>query len=153
MKRGCDNEMKYSNPVISGFHPDPSVCRVGKDYYLVTSSFEYFPGIPIFHSTDLVNWKQIGHVLTRESQLPLTRIHRMGPSQGIFAPTIRYHHGRFYVITTNISTNKNFYVHAEQPEGPWSEPIVVEGWGGIDPSLYFDEDGKVYLSGTKLFWF
>ncbi|MBT2725827.1 glycoside hydrolase family 43 protein [Bacillus sp. ISL-75] len=143
--------MKYSNPVISGFHPDPSVCRVGKDYYLVTSSFEFFPGIPIFHSTDLVNWKQIGHVLTRESQLPLTRIHRMGPSQGIFAPTIRYHNGRFYVITTNITTNKNFYVHAEQPEGPWSEPIVVEGWGGIDPSLYFDEDGKVYLSGTSSF--
>ncbi|MEH7418053.1 glycoside hydrolase family 43 protein [Neobacillus drentensis] len=143
--------MKYTNPVISGFHPDPSVCRVGKDYYLVTSSFEYFPGIPIFHSKDLVNWKQIGHVLTRESQLPLTRIHRSGPSQGIFAPTIRFHNGRFYVITTNISTTKNFYVYAEHPEGPWSEPIFIEGWGGIDPSLFFDDDGKVYISGTSAF--
>ncbi|MBT2654046.1 glycoside hydrolase family 43 protein [Bacillus sp. ISL-18] len=140
--------MIYSNPVISGFHPDPSICRVGKDYYLVTSSFEYFPGIPIFHSTDLVNWEQIGHVLTRESQLPLTRIHNMGPSQGIFAPTIRYNHGHFYVITTNISTSKNFYVFAEHSEGPWSEPIFIEGWGGIDPSLFFGENGRVYITGT-----
>jgi len=143
--------MIYTNPVISGFHPDPSFCRVGKDYYLVTSSFEYFPGIPIFHSTDLVNWNQIGHVLTRESQLPLTRIHKMGPSQGIFAPTIRYHNGLFYVITTNISTTKNFYVYAEHPDGPWSEPVFIEGWGGIDPSLFFNEDGRVYITGTSAF--
>lgn len=143
--------MKFTNPVITGFHPDPSVCRVGSDYYLVTSSFEYFPGIPIFHSTDLVNWKQLGHVLTRESQLPLTRIYSLGPSQGIFAPTIRYHQGRFYVITTNITTTKNFYVWADHPEGPWSEPIIIEDWGGIDPSLFFDEDGKVYISGTGAF--
>src|SRR5690625_3194627 len=142
--------MSYTNPVISGFHPDPSVCRVDDDYYLVTSSFDYFPGIPIFHSKDLVNWKQIGHVLTRESQLPLTRVRKIPVAQGIYAPTIRYHNGRFYVITTNITTMQNFYVWAEQPEGPWSEPINIEGWMGFDPSLYFDADGKVYLTGGGL---
>lgn len=141
--------MSYTNPVISGFHPDPSICKVDNDYYLVTSSFEYFPGIPIFHSKDLVNWKQIGHVLTRESQLPLTRIREIPVSQGIYAPTIRNHNGRFYVITTNITTMQNFYVWTENPEGPWSEPVNIEGWMGFDPSLYFD-DGKVYLTGAGL---
>lgn len=141
--------MNYTNPVISGFHPDPSVCRVDDDYYLVTSSFDYFPGIPIFHSKDLVNWKQIGHVLTRESQLPLNRVRESPVSQGIYAPTIRYHNGRFYVITTNISTMQNFYVWAENPKGPWSEPVIIEGWMGFDPSLLFD-DGKVYLTGAGL---
>lgn len=141
--------MKYTNPVISGFHPDPSVCKVGDDFYLVTSSFEYFPGIPIFHSKDLVNWEQIGHVLTLESQLPLTRQHSHVRSQGIYAPTIRHHNGRFYVITTNITIMKSFYVWADQADGPWSEPIFIEGWRGYDPSLFFDNDGKVYLTGAS----
>jgi xylan 1,4-beta-xylosidase len=136
--------MKYKNPVISGFHPDPSICRVGEDFYLVTSSFEYFPGVPIFHSRDLVNWEQIGHCLTRESQLPL---HQAKSSMGIFAPTIRYNNGRFYMITTNLTIGKNFFVWTEDPKGPWSEPVWLE-WPGIDPSLLFDEDGKVYLTGT-----
>jgi alpha-N-arabinofuranosidase len=89
----------YRNPVIGGFHPDPSICRVGSDYYLVNSSFQYFPGVPIFHSTDLVHWRQIGNVLTRDSQLPLK-----GASSwlGIYAPTLRYHDGTYYMITTNI---------------------------------------------------
>ncbi|MFC4304336.1 glycoside hydrolase family 43 protein [Cohnella boryungensis] len=142
----------FKNPVIPGFHPDPSVCRVGEDYYLVTSSFDYFPGIPIFHSRDLVNWRQLGHVLTRESQLPLKGQLPAGWSQGIYAPTIRHHDGRFYVITTNISIQKSFYVWSERPEGPWSEPIFLEGWGGVDPSLLFDEDGKTYLTGTTNFY-
>ncbi|GMK39127.1 hypothetical protein PCCS19_21810 [Paenibacillus sp. CCS19] len=144
--------VNYTNPVILGFHPDPSVCRVGEDYYLVTSSFDYFPGIPIFHSRDLINWRQLGHVLTRESQLPLKGMLPAGWSQGIYAPTIRHHDGRFYVITTNISIQKSFYVWAERPEGPWSEPIYLEGWGGVDPSLLFDEGGKVYLTGTSNFY-
>ena len=72
--------MKYRNPVIPGFHPDPSFCRVEEDYYLVTSSFEYFPGVPVYHSRDLVHWEQIGHVLTRDSQLPLQNA---GPSRGV----------------------------------------------------------------------
>jgi xylan 1,4-beta-xylosidase len=137
--------MKYKNPVISGFHPDPSICRVGDDFYLVTSSFEYFPGVPIFHSKDLVNWNQIGHCLTRESQLPL---HQAKSSMGIFAPTIRYDNGRFYMITTNLTIGKNFLVYADNPEGPWSEPIWLD-WPGIDPSLLFDDNGKVYLTGTQ----
>ena len=137
--------MKYKNPVISGFHPDPSICNVGEDFYLVTSSFEYFPGVPIFHSKDLVNWKQIGHCLTRESQLGL---HHAKSSMGIFAPTIRYNDGRFYMITTNLTIGKNFIVYADHPEGPWSEPIWLD-WPGIDPSLLFDDDGKVYLTGTQ----
>jgi xylan 1,4-beta-xylosidase len=137
--------MKYKNPVISGFHPDPSICRAGEDFYLVTSSYEYFPGVPIFHSKDLVNWKQIGHCLTRESQLPL---HQSKSSMGIFVPTIRYKNGRFYMITTNLSIGKNFLVWSEKPEGPWSDPIWLD-WPGIDPSLLFDEDGKVFLTGTQ----
>ncbi|WP_201000994.1 glycoside hydrolase family 43 protein [Paenibacillus glycanilyticus] len=141
--------MNYKNPIIPGFHPDPSVCRVGEDYYLVTSSFEYFPGVPIFHSKDLVNWHQLGHVLTRESQLPLARQIPPGWSQGIFAPTIRFNNGRFYMITTNITLYKSFFVWAERPEGPWSEPVYMEGWGGVDPSLFFDDDGKVYITGTS----
>lgn len=142
--------MKFNNPIISGFYPDPSICRVGEDYYLVNSTFHYFPGVPIFHSRDLVNWKQIGHCLTRPEQLSLSKV---GSSMGIFAPTIRYHDGYFYMITTVISGRsdtgmKNFYVTASDPAGPWSDPVFLE-WPGIDPSLFFDEDGKVYITGTN----
>ncbi len=134
----------YRNPVISGFHPDPSLCRVGADFYLVTSSFEYFPGVPIFQSRDLVHWRQIGHCLTRPSQLPLTLANS---SQGIYAPTLRHHAGVFYLVTTNVSGGGNFYVTARDPAGPWSEPVWLkdETWG-IDPSLFFDDDGKVYYT-------
>ena len=131
----------YKNPVIPGFYPDPSVCRVGDDYYLVNSTFHFFPGVPVFHSKDLVNWEQIGNCLTRESQLKLTDTY---PSGGIYAPTIRYHDGLFYMITTNVSDKGNFYVYTDDPSGEWSEPVWLEQ-GGIDPSLYF-EDGKCYFS-------
>ena len=138
----------YANPVIPGFYPDPSVCRVGDDYYLVNSSFEYFPGVPIFHSKDLINWKQIGHCLTRESQLPLNEV---TPSNGIYAPTLRYHNGIFYMVTTLMISrdkNVNFYVTATDPAGPWSDPIHVDQ-SGIDPSLFWDEDGKVYFQSNR----
>ena len=141
--------MKYRNPIISGFHPDPSICKVGDKFYLVTSSFEYFPGIPIFQSEDLVNWKQIGHVLTRESQLSLKREHSYIPSQGIFAPTIRYNKGRFYVITTNITIRKTFYVWTDNPEGPWSDPIYIDDFRGYDPSLFFDDNNSAYITGAS----
>ncbi len=131
--------MKYSNPVISGFYPDPSICKAGDSYYLVCSSFHYFPGVPLFESRDLINWTQIGYCLTRKSQLELTG---EGASGGIYAPTIRYHEGRFYMVTTNIKMG-NFYVWTEDIYGEWSEPVKVEQ-GGIDPSLYF-EDGKAYF--------
>jgi xylan 1,4-beta-xylosidase len=136
--------MTYTNPIIPGFHPDPSICRVGQDYFLVTSSFEYFPGVPLFHSRDLVHWRQIGHVLTRPSQLSFAG---WRPSGGIFAPTIRYHDGTFYMITTNMSGGGNFYVHTRDPCGEWSQPIWVDQ-SGIDPSLYFDDDGRVYLTSN-----
>ncbi|MEK5061444.1 glycoside hydrolase 43 family protein [Paenibacillus sp. FSL H7-0326] len=138
---------KVINPVISGFHPDPSICRVGSDYYVVTSSFQYFPGVPIFHSRDLVHWKQIGHCLTRKSQLDLDQCKS---SMGIYAPTLRFHQGRFYMVTTNMKNLRNFFVWAEKPEGPWSDPIWLD-WPGIDPSLFFDDDGRVYISGTNSF--
>jgi len=132
----------YNNPVIPGFHPDPSICKVGEDYYLVTSSFEYFPGVPLFHSKDLINWEQIGHCLTRKSQLPLDKCSVSG---GIFAPTIRYDKGIFYMITTNISKG-NFIVHTRVPNGEWSEPIWLQQ-SGIDPSLYFENE-KCYLTSN-----
>ncbi len=132
----------YQNPVITGFYPDPSICRVSDDYYLVTSSFEYFPGVPIFHSKDLVHWNQIGYCLTRKSQLPLDKVRASG---GIYAPTIRYHKGTFYMVTTNVDGGGNFYVTAKNPAGPWSEPVWLDR-DGMDPSLFFDDDGKVYYT-------
>ena len=138
--------MKYTNPIIPGFYPDPSICRVGEDYYLVTSSFEYFPGVPIFHSRDLIHWRQIGHCLTTATQLPLAQA---GSSKGIFAPTLRYHAGRFYMVTTNVSVGKHFYVSTDDPAGQWSEPIWIDQ-SGIDSSLFFDDDGTVYFTWTKL---
>jgi xylan 1,4-beta-xylosidase len=135
--------ISYTNPVIPGFYPDPSVCRVGQDYYLVTSSFEYFPGVPIFQSRDLIHWRQIGHCLTRASQLPLKNAPGSG---GIFAPSVRYHEGTFYMITTNVSHGGNFYVFTHDPAGAWSEPIWVQQ-AGIDPSLCFDGE-HVYLTGS-----
>lgn len=139
-------EKRASNPILPGFYPDPSVCRVGEDYYLVTSTFAYFPGVPIFHSKDLVNWKQIGNILDREEQLNLSGA---GHSGGIFAPTIRYNEGIFYMITTNVGNGGNFIVTATNPAGPWSNPHFIEGADGIDPSLFFDDDGRCYYTGTK----
>lgn len=151
--------MNYRNPVIPGFYPDPSICRVGEDFYLVTSSFEYFPGVPIFHSRNLVNWTQIGHCLTRKSQLDLERpsdTNRQnsfnstpGFSGGIYAPTLRYHEGTFYMVTTNVTQARHFYVTATDPAGAWSEPIWVDHGdigGSIDPSLFFDDDGTVFFT-------
>lgn len=142
--------MPFRNPILPGFYPDPSICRVEEDYYLVTSTFEYFPGLPIFHSKDLVNWQQIGHVLDRPSQLDLDEIR---PSGGLYAPTIRYSDGTFYVINTLVDgTTKsgNFVVTATDPAGPWSEPHWLESAPGIDPSLLFDDDGRVWYCGNRM---
>ncbi|MBN1933508.1 MAG: glycoside hydrolase family 43 protein [Anaerolineae bacterium] len=140
----------FRNPIIPGFYPDPSICRVGEDYYLVTSTFEYFPGLPIFHSRDLVHWRQIGHVLDRPSQLPLDGV---PPSGGLYAPTIRYRDGTFYVINTLVAGTKergNFIVTASDPAGPWSEPYWLgEEAPGIDPSLFFDDDGRAWYCGNR----
>ncbi|AOZ93067.1 glycoside hydrolase family 43 protein [Paenibacillus crassostreae] len=135
----------YTNPVLSGFYPDPSVIRVNDDYYLAVSSFEYYPGLPIFHSRDLIHWEQIGHALIRKSQLDMSS---RQSSQGIYAPTLRYHEGVFYLITTDVYGIGNFYITAEKPEGPWSDPILIP-YGNIDPSLFFDDDGKVYVTAQN----
>ena len=137
-----DATVTYNNPVIPGFYSDPSVCRVGDDYYLISSTFEYFPGVPIFHSKDLVNWDQIGHVIHRKEQLP--------EGVNIFAATIRHHEGTFYMITTNMMNGGNFYVTAKDPAGPWSDPIWLKDLGGIDPDLFWDEDGKAYVISSPL---
>lgn len=123
------------DPVLPGFRPDPSVCRVGADYYLVTSSFEWFPGLPVFHSRDLVNWRRIGSALDRPSQLDLDGCE---PSRGLFAPTIRHHDGVFHLVCTLMDGPGHFVVTATDPAGPWSEPHWLDG-EGFDPSLFFDD--------------
>ena len=137
--------MRFQNPILSGFHPDPSMCRVGDDFFLVTSSFEYFPGLPLFQSRDLVHWRQAGHIINRPSQLPGQYAR---PSGGIFAPTLRFHEGVFYLITTNIDGGGNFVVTATDSAGPWSDPFWIEGAEGIDPSLFFDDDGRCWYAGN-----
>jgi len=132
--------MKYQNPIIKGFNPDPSICFDGTYFYLVTSSFEFFPGVPIYRSRNLVNWELVGHCLTDKTQCNMTGARC---SHGIFAPTIRYHDGIYYMVTTNVSNGGNFIVHTTDPCGKWSEPVYIAR-GGIDPSLLFD-DGKVYF--------
>lgn len=154
-------QQTFINPIIPGGYPDPSICRVGDDFYIVNSSFEYFPGLPIHHSKDLVNWKLIGHGLHRENQasgaVNLIDVQQNG---GIHAPTIRYNNGIFYIVTTNmydqvdpanpngVNQNTNFIITASDPAGPWSEPHIIKGAPGIDPDLFFDDNGKVYFVGT-----
>lgn len=139
----------FSNPVIPGFAPDPSICRSGDDFYLVNSSFEYFPGIPVYHSTDLVNWTLTGYAIERPEQAELGAVKS---SDGIHASTIRCHGGRYYVITTNNVDGRlvNFVVSADDPSGPWSEPRIIEGAPGIDPSLFFDDDGRTWYVGNHV---
>ncbi len=138
----ADNEI--FNPILPGWYSDPSICTNGEDYFLVTSTFVFFPGVPIFHSKDLVNWKQIGHVLDRESQLE--NFIGQGTSRGIFAPTIEYnpYNETYYMITTNVGAG-NFFVKTKDPFGSWSDPIYLPEVGGIDPSFFFDDNGKAYI--------
>jgi len=145
---GLKQVNEYFNPIIQGFYPDPSICRVGEDYYMAHSSFEYFPGVPIFHSKDLIHWKQIGHALTRKSQLNLDTV---AASKGIYAPTLRFHNDTFYMITTNTVHGGNFVVHTTDPYGEWSDPVWID-MPMIDPSLFWDDDGKVYVqTSTGIF--
>ncbi len=132
---------EFRNPILTGFYPDPSITQVGEDYYLINSTFAYFPGIPIFHSRDLVNWKQIGHVIDRPQQLPYDKV---GVSRAIFAPAISYHNGVFYVVCTMIDAGGNFVMTATNPAGPWSDPTWLD-FEGIDPSLFFDDDGRAWM--------
>ncbi|MEU0071452.1 glycoside hydrolase family 43 protein [Streptomyces sp. NPDC006332] len=138
----------FANPVLAGSHPDPSICRVGEDFYLVTSTFAYYPGIPVFHSRDLVNWSPLGHVVRRSSRLSLTGL---DVSDGIWAPTIRHHEGTFYVVATLAKSRQGsvtFLSTASDPAGPWSEAIVMDA-EGIDPSLFFDDDGRCWFTACR----
>ena len=148
---------EYLNPILAGFYPDPSLVRVGADYYLVNSSFAWFPGLPIFHSRDLVNWTQIGNAIDRPTQLDYKDLEM---SRALFAPTISYHNGTFAIINTCVDcvpdNRENFMITATNPAGPWSDPVEL-GFEGIDPSLFFDRDGKAYIvnngppQGTPLY--
>ena len=140
---------KLQNPVIPGFYPDPSVCRVGEDFYLVCSSFELCPGIPLFHSRDLAHWEQLCCVMTPENGF---HVEKNCGNGGVMAPTIRWHDGTFYLINCNFSDRGNFIVTARDPAGPWSEPHWLDDVPGIDASIFFDDDGKCYIMGTARNW-
>ena len=124
----------FQNPILPGFYPDPSICAANGKYYIVTSSFYYFPGLPIFESEDLVHWRQIGHAINRPDQLDYRDCDN---SEGLWAATIRYHDGRFYIVNTLDVNGRehryNYVITAENPAGPWSDAVIVEGADGIEP--------------------
>lgn len=140
---------KITNPIIPGFYPDPSICRVGEDYYLACSSFELNPGVPVFHSRDLAHWEQISYAVTMENGLHVEKNSMVG---GVMAPTIRYHEGTFYIINANFCDKGNYIVTAKDPAGPWSEPHWLTDVPGIDASIFFDHDGQCYVLGTGNVW-
>jgi xylan 1,4-beta-xylosidase len=134
---------EFRNPVLKGFYPDPSVTRVGNDFYLVNSTFSWFPGIPVFHSRDLVHWTQIGNAIDRPDQLDFRRL---ALSRGVFAPSIQAKDGLFYILNTCVDCGDNFLLTAKNPAGPWSDPVWLPDLkGGIDPSMFFDDDGRTWL--------
>jgi alpha-N-arabinofuranosidase len=141
-RQAVDRNTHYTNPIIAGFYPDPSIEKVRDRYYLVNSSFSYFPGIPVFESDDLVNWRQVGNVIDRVDQLDFGTL---GISRGIFAPAISFHDDRFYLISTCVDCGGTFVVTADQASGPWSKPTFLDGVQGIDPSIFFDDDGRAYI--------
>ncbi len=139
------DESSFYNPILPGWYSDPTICTNGDgDYFLATSTFTYFPGVPLFHSRDLVNWKQVGHILSRPSQLQ--NMEKQHVSGGIFAPDIAYNPANktYYMITTNVGAG-NFFVKTQDPFGEWSDPIMLPDIHGIDPAFFFDEDGKAYI--------
>ena len=148
----------FLNPIINGGYPDPSIVRVDDDFYIVNSSFEYFPALPIHHSKDLVNWELIGYGIDRSSQgTGKVNLYDVQQQGGIHAPSIRYHNGLFYIVTTNVYSPEdkskptemvNFILTAKNPAGPWSDPYIIEGAPGIDPDIFFDDNGKVWFVGT-----
>jgi alpha-N-arabinofuranosidase len=139
-------EDEYRNPILAGFYPDPSVVRVGGDYYLVNSTFAWFPGIPVFHSRDLVHWTQIGNAIDRPGMLNFAGL---SVSRGVFAPAISWHDGTFYIVNTCVDCGGNFVITARDPAGPWSDPVWLPTVEGIDPALFFDDDGSAWLVNNR----
>ncbi|MDI1364536.1 MAG: glycoside hydrolase family 43 protein [bacterium] len=133
---------QYRNPILQGFYPDPSITRVGGDYYLVNSTFAWFPGLPVWHSTDLVHWEQIGNAIDRPGMLDFGHL---GLSRAVFAPAIEEHDGTFYILNTCVDCQGNFLITAKDPKGPWSDPVWLPQVGGIDASLFFDDDGRAWI--------
>jgi alpha-N-arabinofuranosidase len=133
---------RVSNPVLAGFYPDPSICRGGNDYYLVNSTFAYYPGLPVFKSSDLVNWEQLGFAMDRPEQLDLDGA---GVSRGLFAPSIRFYKGTYYITCTNVDKGGNFIITTKNPKSAWSNPVYLPAVNGIDPSMFFDDNGKAYI--------
>lgn len=136
---------EYRNPILPGFHPDPSIVRVGRDYYVVNSSFAYYPGLPIFHSRDLVNWTQIGNAIDRPGMLKFAGL---GVARAVFAPTIRYHAGRFFIINTCTDCGGNFIITATAAAGPWSNPVFLPEVDGIDAEIFFDDDNRAWITNN-----
>lgn len=143
---GQETRLMFQNPILPGFNPDPSICRVGDDYYMVTSSFTWYPGIPVYHSKDLVNWEIIGHAIDRPGMIDMRHLN---DNDGIWAVTMRYYNGTYYLITTASKSGGNFYITAKDPRGPWSDPVWLKDATGIDPSLFWDDDGKCYYIGNS----
>ena len=143
----AQKEGYYTNPILAGFYPDPSICRVGTDYYIVNSSFAYFPGLPLFHSKDLVTWKQIGHAMDRPEQLNTIGA---GVSRGLFAPAISYHKGMYYIVCTLIDKGGNFVITAKDPAGPWSNPIWLKDVDGIGMVQLTEKDVVRHKLVTKI---
>ncbi|HAA14114.1 MAG TPA: glycoside hydrolase 43 family protein, partial [Cytophagales bacterium] len=142
-----------NNPILPGFHPDPSIIRVGTDYYLAVSTFEWFPGVQLFHSKDLANWELIGHALTRTSQLDMLGV---GDSCGVWAPCLTYHEDTFYLVFSNVKNfdglwkdTPNYLVTTQDIRGEWSEPIFLSA-SGFDGSMFHDEDGKKWFTSMLL---
>ncbi|WP_315762778.1 glycoside hydrolase family 43 protein [Sphingomonas sp. Y38-1Y] len=144
IERALPKAGEYRNPILSGYYPDPSITRVGEDYYLVLSSFTHFPGLPIFKSRDLVNWTQIGNAIDRPGQLDTSGL---AVSRGVFAPDISYHDGTFYIVNTCVDCKGNFVITAKDPAGPWSDPIWLP-FEGIDPSIYWEGD-RAYIVNNR----
>lgn len=136
------HRLSYQNPILAGFYPDPSICKGPDGYYMTTSTFSYFPGLPVFYSPDLLRWEQIGNALDRQEQLPLMG---QGVSRGLFAPAITYHKGRYYMVCTLVDAGGNFVITASHPRGPWSQPVFLPQVNGIDPSLFFDDNDSAYI--------
>ncbi len=132
---------QIENPILPGFNPDPTICRVDSDYYICTSSFTWYPGLPIYRSRDLRHWEKVANAIDRPGMVTLDGVR---DKDGVWAPTLRHHGGKWYLFC-NVSNGGNFYITANDVRGPWSDPVFIKGAPGIDPDIFWDDDGRSYL--------